>query len=39
MQFDAVKKFDIKNRKPGLISVYDYYESSGEQDFSEIFSN
>lgn len=25
--FDAEKKFEIENRKPGMISVYDYYES------------
>ena len=26
----AIKKFEIKNSKPGLISVYDYYESLDE---------
>ena len=29
-EFDAFKKFEIVNRKPGLISVYDYYESFGK---------
>ena len=32
-QIDIVMKFDVENRKPGLISVYDYYESFGRQFF------
>ena len=38
-EFEIVRKFDIKDTKPGLLSVYDYYEPMGMKNFDDLLSS